>query len=151
MFENPWSGVFAATLCPFKEDYSIDEAGLRAYVRYIAGVDGIRGLVCNGHTGEVMGLTARERVKVTSGICCEGSFEAIEHARDVKAAGADGILLMPCHHWLRFGRTPETAIGYFEDVANGSDIPIILHQYPNWCKATYTLRELLAIGKIPQV
>ena len=33
MFENPWSGVFAATLCPFKEDYTIDEAGLRAYVR----------------------------------------------------------------------------------------------------------------------
>ena len=65
MFENPWSGVFAATLCPFREDYSIDEEGLRAYSRYVAGVDGIRGLVCNGHTGEVMGLTARERVRVT--------------------------------------------------------------------------------------
>ena len=165
MFENPWSGVFAATLCPFNQDYSIDEAGLRDYVRYIASVDGIRGLVCNGHTGEVMGLTARERVKVTeiiadevgdkvkviSGICCEGSFEAIEHAKDVKSVGADGILLMPCHHWLRFGRISSTAIGYFEDVANGADIPIILHQYPNWCKATYTLKELLAIGKIPQV
>lgn len=123
-----------------------------------------RGLVCNGHTGEVMGLTARgtcegdwyhrdevgDKVKVISGICCEGSFEAIEHSKDVKAAGADGILLMPCHHWLRFDAL-ETAIGYFEDVANGADIPIVLHQYPNWCKATYTLKELLAIGKIPQV
>lgn len=165
MFENPWSGVFAATLCPFNADYTIDEPGLRAYVRYLAGVDGMRGLVCNGHTGEVMGLTARERVKVTeiiadevgdqvkviSGICCEGSFEAIEHAKDTKAAGADGILLMPCHHWLRFGRTSETAVGYFEDVAEGADLPIIVHQYPNWCKATYSLQEMLALAKIPHV
>jgi 4-hydroxy-tetrahydrodipicolinate synthase len=165
MFENPWSGVFAATLCPFKDDYTIDEAGLRAYSRYLAGVDGLRGLVCNGHTGEVMGLTARERVQVTaimadevgdkvkiiSGICCEGSFEAIEHAKAAKDAGADAILLMPCHHWLRFGRTPDTAIGYFADVAEGADIPIILHQYPNWCKATYSLNEMLAIAAIPQV
>ncbi len=30
MFEHPWSGVFPATLCPFRDDYSIDEAGLRA-------------------------------------------------------------------------------------------------------------------------
>jgi 4-hydroxy-tetrahydrodipicolinate synthase len=165
MFENPWSGVFAATLCPLNDDYSIDEPGLREYVRYLASVDGMRGLVCNGHTGDVMGLTPRERtrvteiiadevgdrVKVITGICCEGSFEAVEHTKDAKLAGAHGILLMPCHHWLRFGRTPTTATGYFEDVANGGDLPIIVHQYPNWTKATYTLNEMLTLAKIPQV
>ena len=106
MFEHLWSGVFAATLCPFHEDYTIDEAGLREYARYLASVDGIRGLVCNGHTGEVMSLRAAERVRVTevfaeavgdrvkivSGICCEGSFEAIDHALAAKEAGADAIL-----------------------------------------------------------
>jgi 4-hydroxy-tetrahydrodipicolinate synthase len=165
MFEHTWSGVFAATLCPFHEDYSIDEEGLRAYVRYIAGVEGIRGLVCNGHTGEVMGLRAAERVlvtkiianevgdqvKIVSGICCEGSLEAIDHALAAKDVGADAILLMPPHHWLRFGRTSETAIGYFEDVAKGADIPIIVHQYPNWTKASYSLEEMITIAKIPQV
>ena len=165
MFKNPWSGVFAATLCPFSDDLSIDEAGLRAYSRYLASVDGMRGLVCNGHTGEVMGLRAYERaevtrimadevgdrVKIVSGICCEGSFEAIDHALAAKEAGADAILLMPAHHWLRFGRTPATAVGYFQDVAEGADIPIIVHQYPNWTKATYTLDEMLALTQIPQV
>jgi 4-hydroxy-tetrahydrodipicolinate synthase len=165
MFEHTWSGVFAATLCPFNEDYSIDEEGLRTYVRYIAGVEGIRGLVCNGHTGEVMGLRAAERVlvtkiiakevgdqvKIVSGICCEGSLEAIEHALAAKDAGADAILLMPPHHWLRFGRTSVTAIGYFEDVARGADIPIIVHQYPNWTKVSYSLEEMMTIAKIPQV
>ena len=92
-----------------------------------------------------------DRVKIISGICCEGSFEAIDHARAAKAAGAHAILLMPPHHWLRFGRTSETAIGYFQDVAEGADIPIIVHQYPNWTKATYTLEEMIAIAQIPQV
>ncbi len=165
MFDNPWSGVFAATLCPFHDDLSIDESGLRAYARYLADVDGIRGLVCNGHTGEVMGLRAHERaevtrimadevgdqVKIVSGVCCDGSFEAIDHALAAKEAGADAILLMPPHHWLRFGRTSETAVGYFQDVAEGAGIPIVVHQYPDWTKASYSLSELRAIAQIPAV
>lgn len=164
MFENPWSGVFAATLCPFHSDFSLDEEGLRAYTRYLAAVPNMRGLVCNGHTGEVMGLRPGERAdvvrimkeesgdtRIISGICCEGSLEAIDHALAAKEAGADAILLMPAHHWLRFGRTPSTAVGYFEDVAVGADIPIIVHQYPSWTKATYTLEEMLALTQIEQV
>ena len=54
---------------------------------------------------------------------------------------------MPPHHWLRFGRTPETAIGFFQDVAEGSDIPIIVHQYPAWTKAGYSLAEMLEMVK----
>jgi 4-hydroxy-tetrahydrodipicolinate synthase len=165
MFENPWSGVFAATLCPFGEDFSVDERGLRAYARDLASVDGMKGLVCNGHTGEVMGLRAAERAQVTgifadevgrkvriiSGICTEGSFEAIDHTLAAKEAGADAILLMPPHHWLRFGRDFRTAVGFFEDVAQGADLPIIVHQYPAWTKASYSLDEMLALARIPQV
>jgi 4-hydroxy-tetrahydrodipicolinate synthase len=165
MFEHPWSGVFAATLCPFKEDYSIDEEGLRDYACYLTSVDGIKGLVCNGHTGEVMNLRTAERarvtrifaeevgnkVKIVSGVCTEGSFEAIDHALAAKEAGADAILLMPPHHWLRFGRDSRTAVGFFEDVAEGADVSIIVHQYPAWTKASYSLNEMIAIAKIPQV
>jgi dihydrodipicolinate synthase/N-acetylneuraminate lyase len=27
--EHPWAGVFPATMCPFHEDESLDEQGLR--------------------------------------------------------------------------------------------------------------------------
>ena len=30
---HPWAGVFPATLCPFREDESIDEEGLANYNR----------------------------------------------------------------------------------------------------------------------
>jgi 4-hydroxy-tetrahydrodipicolinate synthase len=160
-----WGGVYPATLCPFNDDDSVDEPGLRAYARRLAAVPGIQGLVCNGHTGEITSLLPREqarvtavlaeevgdRVKIVSGVCCEGSDEAIEHARAARAAGADAILLMPPHHWLRFGRTSTTATGFFCDVAEGADIDIIVHQYPAWTKAGYSLKEMLELVKIPRV
>ena len=163
--QPPWAGVFPATLCPFHKDESIDEEGLRAYMRELAAVDGVKGLVCNGHTGEITSLRPSERarvtrivaeeakgkVKVVSGVSAEGSLEAIDYAIAAKQAGGDAILLMPPHHWLRFGRTSETAIGFFQDVAEGADIPIIVHQYPAWTKASYTLAEMLELVKIPQV
>jgi 4-hydroxy-tetrahydrodipicolinate synthase len=165
---HPWMGVFPATLCAFHEDESIDEEGLAAYFADLACVDGVKGLVCNGHTGEIMSLRASERpqvtrllaatvrglkrrIKIISGVSAEGSLEAIDHALAAKEAGADAILLMPTHHWLRFGRSSRTALGFIEDVARGAEIPIIIHQYPAWTKAGYTLAEMLEIIKIPQV
>jgi len=165
MPEFNWTGVMPATLCPFRDDDSIDEEGLRAYVRYLASVPGITALVCNGHTGEVMSLRNRERaevtriiadevghkVKVVSGVCAEGSDDAIDQAQAAKAAGADAILLMPPHHWIRFGRTTETCLGFFDDVANDGGIDIIVHQYPSWTKASYSLAEMLEMVKLDRV
>jgi len=167
--EHPWSGVFPATLCAFHEDESLDEEGLAGYFRELARVDGVKGLVCNGHTGEIMSLRPAERARVTrvlarairqsngrrlkviSGVSAEGSLEAIDHALAAKEAGADAILLMPPHHWLRFGRSARTAVGFVADVAAGANLPVILHQYPAWTKAGYTLAEMLEIVKLPQV
>jgi 4-hydroxy-tetrahydrodipicolinate synthase len=171
---NPeiWRGVFPATLCPFHADETIDTDGLYHYLRGLASVAGIQGLTCNGHTGEIMSLRPDERalvteitrravddanretgrdVKVISGVSAEGSLEAIEHAAAAKAAGADAILLMPPHHWLRFGRKPDTAVGFVQDVAEAVEISIVLHQYPAWTKAGYTLAEMLDIARIAQL
>jgi 4-hydroxy-tetrahydrodipicolinate synthase len=166
--EHPWMGVFAATLCAFAEDESVDEEGLRAYIGDLCAVDGLKGLVCNGHTGEIMSLRSAERAEVTrifadevkksgkglkviSGVSAEGSLPAIDEAASAKEAGADAILLMPPHHWLRFGRSSRTAAGFFEDVAEGAEVDIIVHQYPAWTKAGYSLEEMLEIIKIPRV
>ena len=165
MSEKPWSGVFAAILCPFNADEGLDEAGMTAYARELSGVEGMTGLVVNGHTGEVTSLLPAERARVTrivaeatggqakvaSGVCAEGTAEAVAAAGAARGAGADAILLMPPHHWLRFGRKSETAIGFFQDVAAAVDISIIVHQYPAWTKACYSLAEMLELVKIPNV
>jgi len=161
-------GVFPATLCPFHADESIDEPGLRAYFAWLCSKPGLKGLVCNGHTGEIMSLDPVERVRVTrilaeevrksgrplkviSGVAAEGSLVAIEHARAAKAAGADAILLMPPHYQLRFGRPSDSAIGFIQDVAEAAEIDIVIHQYPSWTKVGYTLAEMLEMVKLPRV
>jgi len=169
---RPWSGVYPATLCPFHDDESVDQEGLRSYIRELANVPGIEGVVCNGHTGEIMSLRPDERVLVMrivaeavreanaasgrkvraiTGVSAEGSIEAIDHAIAAREAGADAILLMPPHHWLRFGRSNSTAVGFIDDVAQGSGVPIIVHQYPAWTKAGYSLQEMLEMVKVPEV
>jgi 4-hydroxy-tetrahydrodipicolinate synthase len=58
---------------------------------------------------------------------------------------------MPPHHWLRFGRSAETAIGFVHDVAEAAGIDVILHQYPAWTKAGYSLAEMCEIVHHPKV
>ena len=166
--DHPWMGVFPATLCTFCENEEIDEQGLRDYFSWLCRVVGLKGLVCNGHTGEIMALRPEERarvirilseeiaksgksLKVVSGVAGEGSLVAIDHALAAKDAGADAILLMPPHYQLRFGRSSETAVGFIRDVGEGAEIDIIIHQYPAWTKVGYSLDEMLEMVKIPQV
>ena len=162
-----WSGVFPATLLPFRDgpEYAIDEVGLREYIRPFASIPGISGVVCNGHTGEIHALMPEERAQVTailadelgdalpviSGVAAEATIEAVHHARAAQRAGAKGILLMPPHLWLRFGRESATAISFVKDVAASIDIGVIIHQYPSWTKVSYTSEELVELAQIPNV
>jgi 4-hydroxy-tetrahydrodipicolinate synthase len=166
--EHPWKGVFPATLCAFDDKEEIDEAGLREYFARLCRIPGIKGLVANGHTGEIMALDADERARVTailadevknsgkpikviSGIAAEGSRVAIEHAQAAKAAGADAILLMPPHYQLRFGRSSETAVNFIADVAEHGGVDIVVHQYPSWTKVGYTLDEMKQMAALKRV
>ncbi|WP_040640048.1 dihydrodipicolinate synthase family protein [Pseudoramibacter alactolyticus] len=151
--------IFPAVSVPLNDDYSINEEEFRVYLRWIKSFydKGIQGLVCNGHTGEITGLTRAERKRVTeicaeecgdimtiiSGVNCENTAESIEMAKEAKEAGADGILLMPPHMWLRFGMNPDAPFEYVKDVAEGADIDIIIHLYPATTKATYPVETLI--------
>lgn len=165
MDDDRWTDIFPATCLPLNDDYSVNEGELRRYVRWLAGIDQIRGLVCNGHTGEITSLSPAERRRVTqviasevagdvlviSGVSAEGTLEAIEHAQAAQDAGADGILLMPPHNWLRFGMKPETPVRFFERVAGAIDIGIVIHLYPAATKAFYPAETVIEMARIPNV
>lgn len=157
-------GIFPAIPVAFRDDYSIDEEGFRGYLRWIAD-QGVAGLVCNGHTGEINALRREERRRVIeicvdevgdrlpiiTGVSAEGTLEAIEHVQDAEKAGAKGILLMPPHQWLRFGMKPEAPLSFFRDVAASTSCDIIVHLYPAWTKAFYPVDTRLAMLSIPNV
>jgi 4-hydroxy-tetrahydrodipicolinate synthase len=163
---SQYRGIFPALQLPFKPDLSIDELELRRFASWLAGHDGIGGLVTNGHTGEVFALNARLRAEATrivadelkaklpvvSGICCEGITEAVEHAQMAREAGAEAILLMPPHQWLRFGmRQPENVVDFFTAVGKGSGLDIFVHIYPASTRASYSFETLSALAQLPWV
>jgi 4-hydroxy-tetrahydrodipicolinate synthase len=164
--KKPWRNIFPAIPIPLNKDYSLNEKELREYVRWLAKIDGIDGIVCNGHTGEITSLNQAEKRRVTeiiaeevgdkvlviSGIAGdEGTLDAIDRAREMQEVGADGILLMPPHIWLRFGMKRESPVRYFRDIAKAIDMGIIIHQYPFDCKAFYPVEMVLEMAKIPNV
>ncbi|MGH7826425.1 MAG: dihydrodipicolinate synthase family protein [Candidatus Binatia bacterium] len=56
-------GILSANVTPFKENYDIDEAGLRKLIRFQAKPEGIKAIVCNAGAGEGATLTREERIR----------------------------------------------------------------------------------------
>lgn len=159
-----FGGVFPANITPLTEAFEIDRRALERHVGSLAGVPGVKGIVCNGHAGEVTALSRAERRTVTevavaaagglpviSGVCCGGTAEAIEHARDAQRAGARAILLCPPETWL-VSREPGAAPAFFSAVTSGIDLPVVVFQYPyTWANATYDTPTLVELAQIPGV
>jgi 4-hydroxy-tetrahydrodipicolinate synthase len=164
-YENGFEGILPAMILPLSEDLTIDREGLRQLALWLAGHEGIGGLVTNGHTGEVFALNPQERAQVTatvaaevegrlpviSGICAEGIDEAVEHAKMARDAGASGLLVMPPHYWLRFGMQPEHVLEHFTAIGEASGLSLIVHIYPAWTRATYSSSLLAQLVKLPYV
>lgn len=158
--------VFPAISIPWNDDGTVNEKELRAYVNWLADFEGMDGLVVNGHTGEITSIPQDMRVKLTSivadevgdrmtivsGVSSDCTEVAIEEAKRQKEAGADGIMLMPPHIWLRFSMKQQSAFEFYQDVANGADIDIVVHLYPATSLAHIETETLVKMGKeIPQI
>lgn len=151
-------GVIPAALLPFNEDLSIDEASYRSHLRDIAAVKGISAVTINAHASEVascsfdeqqrvLALTQDEigaRLPVVNGIYSEGPFEAARLAKMAQAGGASALLVFPTGVYT-FGQRPEMAVDYFKRIADASDLPLILFQYPLAGGQGYPLATLTKI------
>jgi len=159
-----YRGIIPAIACPFTNDHRIDEHALRKLASWLAGHAGVVAVMTNGHTGEVFSLTPAERAQVTrivadelrgrlpviSSIVCEGLADAAEHARLARDAGAVALDVMPPHHWLRFGCTPQHALAYFESIHRAAPaLDLVCHVYPSWTRAAYSSELLADLARLP--
>ena len=160
-----FSGVMPANLLPFKADLSIDEAAYRRHLRWLADTHGVTGIVANGHAGEVSSLGHEERRRalaialdeiagrcpVIAGVYSDGTAEAVELARDAKAAGAAGILLFPPTPFMWGAQLkPDMVLRHYQEVATVG-IPIIAFEYPPASGIGYAPETLARLAEIPQV
>jgi dihydrodipicolinate synthase/N-acetylneuraminate lyase len=152
-------GLIPATVLPMHADGSIDEAGLRSYIGWIAR-QGPVALAINVDTGEGPHLTHDEKVRVlgivnevtdlpiVAGLAGPSTDAAIRQAHDFKAAGADALLVFPIPAYLSEPLDPRVPVGYHEAIAEVG-LPMILFQLqPALAGLNYepdTLRAMAAV------
>ena len=158
------AGVIPAVLLPFHDDLSIDEASYRAHLRDVAAVEGVSAITVNAHASEVASCTfdeqrrildvSKEELKdlpVINGIYADGSLEAARLARMAAQGGASALLVFPPAIYA-FGQRPEMAVSHFRRIAEATDVPIILFQYPLAGGQGYPADTLLRmISAVPQI
>ncbi len=136
-------GVIPAVLLPFNDDLSIDEKSFRSHLRDVAATEGISAITINAHSTEVASCSFDEqrrvleiagdeigaRLPLINGVWADGSLEAARIARMAAAAGASALLVFPPAPFT-LGQTPEMAVAHFKRIAEASELPIIVFQYP---------------------
>ena len=122
------NGLVPATVLPMHADGSIDEAGLRSYIAWIAR-QGPVALAINVDTGEGPHLTHDEKIRVlrvvrevtelpiVAGIAGPSTDAAVRQARDFKAAGADALLVFPIPAYLSEPLDVRIPVQYHEAIA----------------------------------
>jgi len=157
------AGVIPAVLLPFHDDLSIDEASYRAHLRDVASVEGLSAITINAHASEVASCTfdeqrrvleiSREELKlpIVNGVYADGSLEAARIARMAQQGGASALLVFPPAIYA-FGQRPEMALEHFRRIADATDLPLVLFQYPLAGGLGYPTSTLLKIlDEVPAV
>src|SRR4030095_16999391 len=161
-----FSGVMPANVLPFTSDLAIDEPAYRRHLRWLTDTPGVTGIVANGHASEVSSLTREERKRslaialdevagacpVIAGVYSDGTQEAVDLARDARAAGAAGVLVFPPTLFMWGAQLkPDMVRRHFSEIAAGADLPIVVFEYPPASGIGYSPQTPAVRTEIPQV
>ena len=153
-------GVIPAVLLPFHDDLSIDEKSFRRHLGDVTGTKGLSAITVNAHSTEVAscsfdeqarvltiaGEAVGDRVPIVNGIWADGSIEAARIARMAGQAGASALLVFPPAPFT-LGQTAEMALAHFGRIADASDLPLIVFQYPLATGQGYPADTLLQLAE----
>jgi 4-hydroxy-tetrahydrodipicolinate synthase len=136
-------GVIPAVLLPFDNDLAIDEQNFRRHLRDVASVEGLSAVTINAHSTEVASCTFDEQKRVldinqdeigaklpiVNGIWADGSIEAARIARMAEQGGASALLVFPPAPFT-LGQNAAMALAHVKRIADATDLPLIVFQYP---------------------
>jgi len=134
-------GIVAATVLPMTESLEIDLDSFRSYLGWLLD-EGVHGLAVNVDTGEGPHLSHEERLRVMEaasntvagrvpvvcGLAPAHTSAAVAAARDLKAAGADALLVFPSGAFRGAPLPPEVATDYYRRIGEEAEIPLVLFQ-----------------------
>jgi 4-hydroxy-tetrahydrodipicolinate synthase len=160
-------GLLPAPAVAFTESFQLAEDEVSEHFRAIGSVDGVTGIVVNGHAGEIASLNADERLRVIeiaraalpakkwviSGIDAARPDAARLELSASASAGADAVLVLPPFDTMArrslAGKLP-AVVSYFEEIATAG-VPLIVFQYPVASGCSYSTETLVKLARIEQV
>jgi len=159
------NGVIPAVLLPFDSDLAIDEVGFRKHLRDVAATEGLSAITINAHSTEVGSCTFDEqqrvldiaqdeigdRLPLVNGVWADGSLEAARIARMATQGGASALLIFPPAPFT-LGQSSEMALAHFNRIADATDLPLIVFQYPLATGQGYPKEALLRLcDEVPTI
>ena len=166
MSEIHLTGVVVATVMPFTEKGEIDWNSYQRLLGYCATPQGITSVFVNGHAGEGAALAVDERLKVIEftkkhmdkenyllgGVIPYSTAEAIQQAKDAKAAGADVAVLFPQPQFAAGGTlTSDAPLAYVSAVLDAVDMPVSIFQYALSSGCGYSTETMIKLAQLPGV
>jgi 4-hydroxy-tetrahydrodipicolinate synthase len=157
----PFTGVGTALVTPFHRDGSLDEAAIKRLARRQIDA-GVHFLVPMGTTGESPALSHDEKVRVVelvveeangerpvmAGAGGNNTREAIELARDMEKAGADGFLsVAPYYNKPTQGGLYE----HFKAIAASTGRPVMLYNVPGRTAVNIEPATVIRLAQIANI
>lgn len=157
-----WKGVIPAITTPFNKDLTIDESFLTKHSRWLVD-EGCIGLVPIGSLGESATLNPAEkrtvmetcikavgdRVPVIPGIAALSTIEAVKLARDAKAIGCSGLMVLPPYVYSTDWREMKAHV---RAVIDATDLPCMLYNNPIAYKTDFLPQHILELaGELPNL
>ena len=138
--QPPFGRLATAMITPFKDDLSIDWAGVERLAAHLL-ESGHDAIVVNGTTGEAPTTSDEEKIeiikvvkqvvggraKVVAGAGNNETSHSIEQAKMAAAAGADGLLVVTPY----YNKPPQAGIeAHFRAMADATDVPVMMYDIP---------------------
>jgi 4-hydroxy-tetrahydrodipicolinate synthase len=137
---------------------SIDEVNFRKHLRDVASVEGLSAVTINAHSTEVASCTFEEQRRVlditqdeigsqlpiVNGIWADGSVEAARLAKMAEQGGASALLVFPPAPFT-LGQNTAMVLAHFKRIADATDLPLIVFQYPLATGQGYPKETLLQL------
>ena len=157
-----FSGCHVPFVTPFKEDFSLDEDGLRRLIHYLIEEEKVDGLVPCGTTGEsptldheehnkVIEITVKEtrgRVPVIAGTGSNSTQEAIQMTRHAEAVGADATLQVGPYYNKP---TMDGMLAHFEAIARNTKLPILIYNIPGRTGKNIEPQTIIQLAEIDNI
>jgi len=155
-------GIIPAVTTPFDATGAVDTAGIAANVRFLLDA-GCHGIVGAGTMGEAGSLDRDERrlvletiveavdgaVPVIAGISAGTADAAVAYARDAVAAGVGAVMCLPP---LGYRADLDELIVYYEAVAAGAGVPVMLYNNPEASGVDLRAEQIVAIAdRVPGI